>query len=62
MLNEKGELIGIVSSKYVGYGIEGIGFAVPISQMEARLSVLMPAPKRQNEVVTPSKPTKSKKK
>jgi S1-C subfamily serine protease len=62
MLNEKGELIGIVSSKYVGYGIEGIGFAVPISQIEARLNVLMPVPKRQNEIVVPTKPTKSKKK
>lgn len=62
MLNEKGELIGIVSSKYVGYGIEGIGFAVPISQIEARLNILMPALKRQNEVVAPTKPTNSKKK
>lgn len=62
MLNEKGELIGIVSSKYVGYGIEGIGFAVPINQISARLNVVIPEPKKQKEPAPPSKPTKSKKK
>jgi len=62
MLNEKGELIGIVSSKYVGYGIEGIGFAVPINQISARLNVVIPEPKKQKEPAVPSKPTKSKKK
>jgi S1-C subfamily serine protease len=62
MLNEKGELIGIVSSKYVGYGIEGIGFAVPINQISARLNVIIPEPKMQKEAAPPSKPTKSKKK
>lgn len=62
MLNEKGELIGVVSSKYVGYGIEGIGFAVPISQISARLNVVIPEPPKQKEVAAPTKPTKSRKK
>jgi S1-C subfamily serine protease len=62
MLSEKGELIGVVSSKYVGYGIEGIGFAVPINQISARLNVMIPEPVKQKEVAAPTKPTKSRKK
>jgi S1-C subfamily serine protease len=62
MFNERGELIGIVSSKYVGYGIEGIGFAVPIDQIRARLNVLLPEIKKQNDPVPIAKPIKSKKK
>lgn len=62
MFNEKGELIGIVSSKYVGYGIEGIGFAVPIDQISARLSVILPEIKKQNDPAPTAKPIKSKKK
>lgn len=31
LLNEKGQIIGLISSKIVGAGIEGIGFAIPIS-------------------------------
>ncbi len=62
MFNEKGELIGIVSSKYVGYGIEGIGFAVPIDQISARLSVILPEIKKQNDPAPTAKSIKSKKK
>ena len=40
LLNSKGELIGVVSSKYIGFGIEGIGFAVPISKLEEKLKVI----------------------
>jgi S1-C subfamily serine protease len=40
LLNSKGELIGVVSSKYIGFGIEGIGFAVPISKLEEKLRVI----------------------
>ena len=40
LLNSKGELIGVVSSKYIGFGIEGIGFAVPISKLEEKLMVI----------------------
>jgi len=40
LLNGKGELIGLVSSKYIGFGIEGIGFAVPISKLEEKIKVI----------------------
>ncbi len=39
MINQRGELIGIVSSKYVGYGIEGIGFAIPATEIKERLKI-----------------------
>jgi S1-C subfamily serine protease len=39
LINASGELIGIVSAKYIGYGIEGIGFAIPISKLEEKLKV-----------------------
>lgn len=39
LINESGELIGIVSAKFSGFGIEGIGFAVPISKLEEDLHV-----------------------
>lgn len=32
LFNERGEVIGIIVSKLVGRGIEGLGFAVPIDQ------------------------------
>ena len=39
MINQRGELLGIVSSKYVGYGIEGIGFVIPASEIQERLKI-----------------------
>ena len=39
MINRHGQLIGIVSSKYVGYGIEGIGFAIPATEIKERLKI-----------------------
>ena len=32
LLNEKGEIIGIVQRKIVDEGVEGIGFAIPIDK------------------------------
>lgn len=37
LINEKGEVIGIVQSKLVGKGIEGLGFAVPMEVVMERL-------------------------
>jgi S1-C subfamily serine protease len=39
LLNEKGELLGIVSSKIVGIGVEGVGFAIPAKYIFERLMV-----------------------
>ncbi len=33
LINDSGEIIGIIKSKIVGEGIEGIGFAIPISEV-----------------------------
>ncbi|MEZ4799580.1 MAG: trypsin-like peptidase domain-containing protein [Flavobacteriales bacterium] len=45
MINSSGELVGIVSSKYAGFGIEGIGFAVPIIELKRlKIEVLHPTP------------------
>ncbi len=50
LLNAKGELIGINSSKYAGIGIENLGFAIPIdtvthaiNQYEAYGKILRPS-------------------
>lgn len=37
LINEKGEVIGIVQSKLIGKGIEGLGFAVPMEVVMERL-------------------------
>ena len=37
LINEKGEIIGIIQKKIVGNGIEGIGFAVPMETIKAAL-------------------------
>lgn len=34
LLNEKGEIIGIIQSKIVLQGVEGIGFALPVSRLK----------------------------
>ena len=38
LINTKGELIGITSSKYVGSGIENMAFAIPIDTVEYALA------------------------
>lgn len=60
LLNANGELIGVVSSKYVGYGIEGIGFAIPAEEIQNKLKVEFKAPVAPAPVVAPSKPKKKK--
>lgn len=39
LINEHGEVIGIVQSKLVGKGIEGLGFAVPMQVVMERLKL-----------------------
>ncbi len=39
LLNSKGEIVGVVQRKLVGKGIEGIGFAIPISQVIETLNL-----------------------
>lgn len=38
LLNTKGELIGINSSKYAGIGIENLGFAIPVDTVQYAIS------------------------
>lgn len=40
LINSKGEVIGINTAKKVGEDIEGIGFAIPINEVKARLDSL----------------------
>ncbi|MBL7944148.1 MAG: serine protease [Flavobacteriales bacterium] len=60
LMDENGYLIGIVSAKYKGFGIEGIGFAVPARKANELLKIDFAAP-QPTPVVTPSK-GKAKKK
>lgn len=39
MTNKEGELIGIVSAKLIGVGIEGVGFAIPAYYLEEALKI-----------------------
>lgn len=39
MINEKGEVLGLVSSKVIDFGVEGIGFAIPINIIEKALKI-----------------------
>lgn len=39
LVNENGELVGIVSSKIIGYGVEGICFAIPSKYIFERLRI-----------------------
>jgi serine protease Do len=43
LLNAQGKLIGIVNAKYFGFGIEGIGFAIPGKYILERLKMISPA-------------------
>jgi S1-C subfamily serine protease len=61
MINQRGELVGIVSSKYVGYGIEGIGFAIPVSEIKERLKISAIKPAVKIAPPTPPIPKKGKK-
>ncbi|KAF5051673.1 Trypsin-like peptidase domain protein [anaerobic digester metagenome] len=39
LINEKGELLGIINAKLFGQGIEGIGFAIPAYIIEEALKI-----------------------
>ena len=39
--NSKGELLGIVNSKMVGMGVEGLSFAIPVNYIEEALLKLV---------------------
>jgi S1-C subfamily serine protease len=39
LINDKGEIIGIIQKKMVGKGIEGIGFAVPVETIKTALNI-----------------------
>lgn len=39
MINKDGNLIGVVNSKLIGIGVEGIGFAIPANQIQSSLSI-----------------------
>ena len=41
LLNIQGEVIGIVSNKIDGYGVEGMGYAIPISEANPVIAELM---------------------
>jgi Trypsin-like peptidase domain len=60
LLNQRGEVLGIVSAKMSGMGIEGLGFAIPISQVVDNLGIQLDIPQNQalnhcgNPVITVS--------
>jgi hypothetical protein len=39
LINSNGELVGIVSSKAMGFVVEGIGFAIPVKYINERLKI-----------------------
>ncbi len=41
LLNMKGEVVGINSSKLASYDVEGMGYAIPISEVESIIDTLM---------------------
>ena len=41
LLNENGELVGIINAKIVGGGTEGLGFAIPISVALNKLNIIL---------------------
>lgn len=59
LVSADGKLIGVVSAKYVGFGIEGIGFAVPMIRMKDLLKVDVKT-KAAPSAPAPSKPASSK--
>ena len=42
ILSETGEVLGVVSSKYFGVGVEGLGFAVPTETAAQVLGLSVP--------------------
>ncbi len=44
MLNNRGEVIGIVSQKLAGAGVEGLGFAIPVEKARTALNLSFEAP------------------
>jgi len=57
LVSTDGKLLGIVNAKYIGYGIEGIGFAIPAGNLFDKLRIeYVPEPKP-----TPAKDSKKKK-
>ena len=41
LLNEKGEIIGIIQRKLIGNGVEGIGFAIPTQKALESLRIVL---------------------
>ena len=41
MLNMKGEIIGVVTSKIVASGVEGVGFAIPSAVVIDKLDIVL---------------------
>jgi len=39
LINKKGELLGVVNSKLLGIGVEGIGFAIPVFEIQNALYI-----------------------
>lgn len=50
LLNIQGEVIGIVSNKIDGYGVEGMGYAIPISEASPVIAELMDRQTREEKV------------
>lgn len=44
MLNDRGEVIGIVSQKLAGVGVEGLGFAIPVEKARTALNLSFETP------------------
>jgi serine protease Do len=42
LLSLQGDVIGMVSSKIVGYGVEGVGFAIAANSVNTYLPLLLP--------------------
>ena len=49
LLNMKGEVIGIVSAKYAATKVEGMGYAIPITQAKEVIALLMNGETAKNE-------------
>jgi len=60
LISSDGKLLGVVSAKYSGYGIEGIGFAVPASRLREKLRLEIVLPVTAPSTAPASKPGKKK--
>jgi len=61
LLSSRGELLGIVNAKYFGFGIEGIGFAIPAKYIGERLNVTPEVKVPISPIPEPKKISKGKK-